>query len=110
MNTATATHHIHTTCALSIALLISGTANLSHGTEQASGSAYRQRYESFAKDSPNCAISGSRVIFFESSSRQAEGTCTISDALTTPPPQVRLARPLSGSRYIRSGENIRYSF
>jgi hypothetical protein len=110
MNTAVTTQHFQTTCALSIALLISGTTSANQGSEQPGGEVYRQGYESFAVDIPSCANNRDpRIIIFDSI-RQAATPCGDASKSMTITPPVRLARPLSGRQYIRSGDSIRYSF
>lgn len=110
MNTATATQCIQTTCALSIALLISGTASASQGSQQSGDEMYRQGYESFAAETPSCASSQDpRVIIF-GGARQLATPCSDANTSMTIKSPVRLARPLSGRQYIRSGDSIRYSF
>ncbi|MCQ4313476.1 hypothetical protein NAV33_16500 [Pseudomonas stutzeri] len=108
MNTAATTQRIQTTCALSIALLISGTTSANQGFEQPGSEVYRQGYESFAVDTPSCDSSQDPRIIIFGGARQTATPC--SDANTTITPPVRLARPLSGRQYIRSGDSIRYSF
>ena len=112
MNTATATQCIQTTFALSIALLISGTTVASSKSPQTVAEVYRQGYESLAENAPNCAGSlRSRALIVDHGLRQAAPSCSdASESINVTPPPVRLARPLSDSQYIRSGESIRYSF
>ena len=110
MNTATATQRIQATCILTFTLLVSGTTNAAQMPEHPDSELYR--YESFAPDTPSCARSHApRVIIFGQGFRQTAQTCNpgAGSATVTSPP-ARLARPLSGSPYIRSGDSIRYSF
>jgi len=103
---------MQTTCALSLALLISGTTGAAHMTEHTGGELYRQEYESFPRDTSSCASShGARVIIFDHGFRRTAPSCSASSgSVTITPPPIRLARPLSGDPYIRSGDSIRYSF
>jgi hypothetical protein len=112
MNTATATHRIQTSCVLSLALLISGTANAAHGPEHVGAELYRHGHESFAPDKPSCVgRQGPRVIIFDQGIRQTAPSCnTATRGSVTITPPIRLARPLSGSQYIPSSDSIRYSF
>ena len=107
MNTTTATQRIQTLSALSLALLISGTTNASHKA----GSAYDEHlheYERAAQGTSHCAA-GKNI--YNLGSRQSVSPCIgVNHTETRSPAPIRLAKPLSGSPYIRSGESIRYSF
>jgi hypothetical protein len=110
MNTATATQRIQATCVLSLTLLVSGTTSAAHMHDHSDNELYR--YESFATDTPDCVRSHApRVIIFGQGFRQTAHTCNPgAGSATVASPPARLARPLSGNPYIRSGDSIRYSF
>lgn len=113
MNTATATQRFQTTWVLSLALLICGTTDAAHISEHVDGELYRHGQERFARDTtPHCVNSlGSRTIIVEHDARLAAPSCsTAAGSVTTTPPPVRLARPLTDSQYIRFNDSIRYSF
>lgn len=112
MNTATATQRLQTTCLLGLTLLISGTTGVVHIAQHSDDGLYRQGYENFSRDVPSCANSqGGQAIIFDHGARRTAPSCSaVSGSVTITPPPVRLARPLSDNRYIRSGESIRYSF
>ena len=108
MNTTTATQRIQTLSALSLALLISGTTNASHKAGSAYDEQHLHEYESAAQGTSGCAA-GKNI--YDLGSRQSVSPCIVVNHADTPSPApIRLAKPLSGSQYIRSGESIRYSF
>lgn len=109
MNTATATQRIQTTCALSLALLVSGTTTAAHMFDHADSELYRHEHP--APETPSCGHShGPQVITFGHGFRQTSQPCDAANTSVTIMPPVRLARPLSGSQYMRSSDGIRYSF
>ncbi|MCQ4322490.1 hypothetical protein [Stutzerimonas stutzeri] len=108
MNTTTAAQRIQTLSALSLALLISGTTNASYKSASAYDEQHLHEYESTAQAWSHCAT-GKNI--HNLGSRQSISPCIgVNHAETRSPVPIRLAKPLSGSRYIRSGESIRYSF
>ncbi|GAB6387083.1 hypothetical protein [Stutzerimonas marianensis] len=112
MNVTISTQRIHASCALSIALLISGTTVASHRVDLPPGEAYRNGYEEMTSLRDDCTgRAGARIITFDHGTRQATPACS-SSSQSAPPstPPVRLAQPLSGRQSLRSGEPIRYSF
>ncbi len=108
MNTTTATQRFQTLSALSLALLISGTTNASHKSGSAYDEQHLHEYESAAQGTSHCTA-GKNI--YNLGSRQSVSPCIgVNHAETQSPAPIRLAKPLSGSQYIRSGESIRYSF
>lgn len=100
MNTATATQRLQAICVLSLALLASLTSDGAH--DHTGG----DRPEHLIRASPGCADShGSLGNDIDHLSCNNSG-----DFESLTPPPIRLVKPLSGSPYIRSGDNIRYSF
>lgn len=112
MNTASKTQRLQSTCVLSLALLISGTTGVAHIAQHTDGELYGRGHESLARDVSSCANDlGGRAIIYDHGVRRIAPSCSaISGSATITPPPVRLARPLSDSQYIRSGDSIRYSF
>ncbi len=100
MNTATATQRLQAICVLSLALLASLTSDGAH--EHTGGN----RSEQLIRASPGCADS------HEPQENDIDHlSCnTPGDFESLTPPPMRLVKPLSGSQYLRSGDNIRYSF
>ena len=112
MNTATATHRIQTLSALSIALLISGTTNASHKADAATDQQFPIRYQDAPLRASSCSGYGeSRTIILNlGASRIASPCAGASSTDANAPAPIRLAKPLSGSPYMRSEDSIRYSF
>ncbi|WP_217474546.1 hypothetical protein [Stutzerimonas stutzeri] len=111
MNTATATQRIQTSCVLSFALLISGTTGAVHLAEHDANGFSRQGHASFTDDTSSCTASqGPRVIIFDQGARANAGPCQRTESTAVTVPTVRLAKPLSGDPYLRSGDTTRYSF
>lgn len=108
MNTTIATQRLQTLSALSLALLISGTTNAGYQSASAYDEQHLHEYERSALASSHCAA-GKNI--YNLGSRQSISRCIgVNHAETGSPAPIRLAKPLSGSQYIRSGESIRYSF
>lgn len=111
MNTATATQRIQTSCVLSFALLISGTTGAVHLAEHSADGFSQQGHATFSDDASSCTASqGPRVIIFDQGPRSNPGPCQRTGAAAVTVPTVRLAKPLSGDPYLRSGDTTRYSF
>lgn len=111
MNTTTAAQRIQTISALSLALLISGTTSASHKSDT-TGEFHLHEYDSAVRGSPHCTSghAGGKSMP-DLGSRQSARTCLGADRFEmSPPATIRLAKPLSGSQYIRSGDSIRYTF
>lgn len=100
MNTATAPQRLQSICVLSLVLLASLTSD---GTQQHTSG---DRSEQLVRASPACTDG-------HEPQRHAINhlSCNTPDdfePLTSPP--IRLVKPLSGSQYLRSEDNTRYSF
>lgn len=106
----TSTQRIRTFSALSLALLISGTSYASHKSELATESAYPHGYEKAPRLTSNCVGGPSAVISNLGSQPAASGCAGSNLADATAPVPIRLAKPLSSNPYMRSSDNIRYSF
>ena len=100
MNTATATQRLQAICLLSLALLVSLTSD---GAHEHTGD---NRSEHLIRASPGCADSHEPL----GNDIDHLSCDTPSEFKALTPPPMRLAEPLSGSQYLRSGDNIRYSF
>ncbi len=109
MNTATATHLIQTISALSIALLCSGTTSASHRHDAAKAEPYPHGYEDVAKGTAGCR-SGDKATVSYIGTQPVISRCHEMTRSADASSPIRLAKPLSGSPYLRSGESIRYSF
>lgn len=106
MNTTTATHRMQTISALSLALLIGGTASAHHRADTTSEERHLHGYEDSAQA---CANDGRPAVFNLGTAPMAPQCVGISGSNKTFPAPIRLAKPLSDSPY-RSDESIRYSF
>ncbi len=110
MNTATVSHRIPTLTALSIALLISGTTHASHRADS-SQTLHPQDVENATSNRADCGTGISGPIADTPNSRSAVPACADDGrAGTATPAPIRLAKPLLGNPYRRSGEGIRYTF
>lgn len=111
MNTATASHRIQALSALSLALLISGTSHGSNRSELASGERLPGGHESAILASQDCPGPKGHMLSFKLGASQSTPSCIGNDnPKAVSPAPIRLAKPLLGSPYNRTGESIRYSF
>lgn len=109
MNTTTAAHCFQTISALSLALLIGGTASANHTSESSSEDGHLHGYGHAVQGETGCA-NGRRPTLFNLGVHPNAPQCAgASSSDTKAPAPIRLAKPLSGSPY-RSDETIRYSF
>ncbi|WP_019340687.1 hypothetical protein [Stutzerimonas stutzeri] len=109
MNTTTAAHCFQTISALSLALLIGGTAGAHQRLISSSEDGHLHEYDHAVQSKTGCA-NGWRATLFNLGAHSHGPQCAgASSADTSVPAPIRLAKPLSGNPY-RSGESIRYSF
>ncbi len=107
MNMTTATHRLQAISALSLALLISGTASANHKSDSPGGERHRHEYGNSVQSTPSCR-GGRQPTLLNIGTHQNAQRCAVHSEATAPAP-IRLAKPLSGSPY-RSDDNVRYSF
>lgn len=111
MNTATATHRTQAFSALSLALLISGTSYAGHKSDAVSDHLYPHGYKDVSQHTANCASGGESAAIIFSLGAQPTGHCAKPNGIgAAAPAPIRLAKPLSGTPYMRTGESTRYSF
>lgn len=112
MNTATATHLTRAFSALSLALLISGTSYAGHKSDALSDYLYPPGDKDAPQRRADCARGGeSAAIIFSLGGQPTGQACTNLNGIdAAAPAPIRLAKPLSGTPYMRSGHSIRYSF
>ncbi|WP_417776786.1 hypothetical protein [Stutzerimonas xanthomarina] len=109
MNTTTALHCFQTISALSLALLIGGTAGAHQRSITSSEDGHLHEYDHAEQSKTGCANGGRTTLFNLGVHPHALHCAGASSFDTTAPAPIRLAKPLSGNRY-RSDEPIRYSF
>jgi hypothetical protein len=107
MNTATASHRIQALSALSLALLI-GTSHAAHRSDSAGTERSSTERENSRLSSESCPGASSHTLTFQLAAPQTAPSCLGRDKANAAP--IRLARPMLGGPYLRSAENIRYSF
>lgn len=109
MNMNTAPQRRQTFSALSLALLIIGTANAHHKSEPTREDEQLDKFGHAMQGTLNCALSrGATAFAIPQQVQQCVGVGVTSADSTTPAP-IHLAKPLSGSPY-RSDKTDRYSF
>lgn len=107
MNMNTAPLGMHIFSALSLALLIAGTANAHHKPDASGGVEHRDKFGYALQGAPSCAINrGATATTIRQQVRQCAGAPSAESARSAP---IHLAKPLSGSPY-RSDKTDRYSF
>ena len=107
MNMNTAPQRIHTFSALSLALLIAGTANAHHKLDASGDGEHRDKFGYALQGAPSCVIDrGATAITIRQQVRQCAGAPSSDSAIPSP---IHLVKPLSGSPY-RSDKTDRYSF
>lgn len=108
MNTTTAAHCFQTISALSLALLIGGTASANHRSDLPSEDVHLHESGRSVQSKTGCAKSRGATLLNLGMNPNAPQCAGSSNADRTPAP-IRLAKPLAGNPY-RSNETIRYSF
>ncbi len=108
MNTTTAAQCFQTIWALSLALLIGGTASAHHRSDLPSEDGLLHESGHSVQSKTGCAKSRGATLF-NLGMHQNAPQCTGSSSSGITPAPIRLAKPLAGNPY-RSNETIRYSF
>jgi hypothetical protein len=109
MNTTTAAQCFQTISALSLALLIGGTANANHRSDLPSDDRHLHESGHSVLSKTGCAKSRGATLFNLGMHQNAPQCAGSPSSGITPPAPIRLAKPLTGNPY-RSNETIRYSF
>ncbi|MAX90342.1 MAG: hypothetical protein CMK99_06330 [Pseudomonas sp.] len=109
MNTTTAAQCFQTISALSLALLIGGTASAHHRSDLPSEDGLLHEAGHTVQSKTGCAKRRGATLFNLGMHQNAPQCVGSSSSNVATPAPIRLAKPLAGNPY-RSNETIRYSF
>ena len=109
MNTTTAAQYLQTISALSLALLIGGTASANHRSDLPSKDGHVHESGHSMQSKTGCAKPRGATLFNLGMRPNAPQCAGSSNSDLVIPAPIRLAKPLAGNPY-RSNETIRYSF